>query len=67
VGDIPLWLLVGLFGGWEVFAHFIARNRGEHTLSNRIWALETKLGIPARAGVAASVALLFTHLVFQIP
>lgn len=64
--DIPLWLIVATFVGWEVFAHFVARNRGEHTLSNRIWALE-KAWWPARVLVGAAVAVLFTHLTFQLP
>ena len=67
MGDIPLWLIVSAFVGWEVFAHFVARNRGEHTLSNRIWSLERKLGWPGRTLVATAVAALFTHLVFQLP
>lgn len=39
-GDLPLWLIVLSFVVWEVYAHFVAKNMGEHTLSNRIKTLE---------------------------
>lgn len=67
MGDIPLWAIVGSFVGWELYAHFVAKNKAEHTLSNRIWRLEQKLGWPGRGLVAAAVAVLFAHLVFQVP
>lgn len=40
--DWILWAIVGAFLVWEAYAHFVARNRGAHTLSNRIWALEQR-------------------------
>ena len=64
--DIPLWVMCGAFTAWEVFAHFVARNKQEHTLSNRIWALEQKYP-KSRVAVAGAVFVLFTHLVFQVP
>lgn len=66
MGDLPLWLLVAAFTGWELFAHFVARNRGEHTLSNRIWAAESR--IPGfRVLVLAACLVLTTHLTAGIP
>lgn len=67
IRDLPLWGLIGSFVVWEVFAHFVARNRGSHTLSNRIWSWETKGGLAARLAVAAAIIVLFTHLVLHIP
>ena len=64
--DIVLWAIVGLFVAWEAFAHFIAKNREAHTLSNRIWALERRWPV-TRLVVAAAVALLGTHLVAGFP
>lgn len=61
--DIFLWALIALFVVWEAFAHFIAKNREAHTLSNRIWALEKKYP-KSRILVVAAIALLFVHLVF---
>lgn len=66
MGDLPLWGIVAAFAVWEVFAHFVARNRGEHTLSNRVWALEARYP-KTRVLVASLVALLFSHLVLQVP
>lgn len=65
--DIPLWVIVAAFIGWELYAHFIGKNRSAHTLSNRIWELYRRYGNGPRALVALAVALLFTHLVFQVP
>lgn len=65
--DLPLWLIVTSFVAWEAFAHYVARNRGSHTLSNRIWAAESKGGIAVRVLVGLAIATLFTHLEFHLP
>lgn len=62
--DVILWVLCAAFAVWELFAHFVARNRGAHTLSNRIWALEQRWP-PARILVGVACAALFAHLTFQ--
>lgn len=64
--DIPLWIICGAFVVWELFAHFVAKNREEHTLSNRIAALECRFP-KTRIAVGLAVAVLFTHLTFQVP
>lgn len=64
MGDIGLWAIVAAFVGWEAFAHFVARNRGSHTLSNRIWALEARYPI-ARLGVGAALGALAAHLLLR--
>jgi hypothetical protein len=66
VWDIPLWVICGMFVGWELFAHFVAKNKEEHTLSNRIAALERRFPV-FRAITAGVVTLLFFHLTFQVP
>ena len=40
--DIILWVIVGSFIVWELYAHFIGKNKSAHTLSNRIWALQKR-------------------------
>ena len=57
--DIILWLIVGAFLVWELYAHFIGKNREAHTLSNRIWALEQRY---PKTRVLTAVALLVLAL-----
>jgi hypothetical protein len=65
ISDYPLWGIIASFIGWEVYAHFIGKNKESHTLSNRIWSLETKY--PAsRVGVFGACVLLLAHLVFHV-
>jgi hypothetical protein len=64
VGDLPLWMMLGEFIAWEVWCHFFMRNKGEHTLSNRIWLLE-KLHPMARIPVAGACILLLMHLLYH--
>ena len=59
--DIVLWAIVAAFAVWEVVAHFVFRNRGAHTLSNRIWALEKRYP-KTRAATALACLLLALHL-----
>lgn len=59
--DVILWLIVLLFVVWEAFAHFIAKNKEAHTLSNRIWALEARYP-KSRALVALACLALALHL-----
>lgn len=59
--DILLWIIVGAFLVWELYAHFIARNRGAHTLSNRIQALEKKYP-KVRVLTAVVLLVLALHL-----
>lgn len=66
MSDLFLWLLCGAFVGWEGFAHYVARNRSAHTLSNRVWALERLIGWLARVLVGAGTAALFLHLTFHL-
>lgn len=37
--DLGLWLIIAAFVVWELLAHFVYRNRGPHTLSNRLETL----------------------------
>ena len=62
--DLILWGLLVAFAGWEIYARFFARNRGAHTLSNRIWALEQRWPF-TRFLVAAGIGALGYHLLFQ--
>ncbi len=59
--DLVLWAILGLFGAWEIFAHFVARNRGAHTLSNRILALE-KAHPKTRVATVLVLVALILHL-----
>lgn len=69
LGDWPLWGIIASFIGWEMWCHFVMKNKGEHTLSNRVWFLEglKKSGLPFQVVVALACATLFTHLVFHLP
>ena len=59
--DLILWGICALFIAWEAFAHFIAKNREAHTLSNRVWALEARY--PKTRGVVALIMIALTlHL-----
>lgn len=62
MSDLGLWAIIAAFVVWELFAHFVARNRGAHTLSNRVWALEHRYPL-ARTLVVALVGALGYHLV----
>ena len=64
MGDLPLWIIVGAFIAWELYAHVIAKNRRSHTLSNRIWALEQRHP-KSRAIVLIACVLLAAHLTVQ--
>lgn len=64
--DLILWAIVAAFIAWELYAHFVARNRSAHTLSNRIHWLERRHGW-TRVPVAIACVLLLTHLVFSVP
>lgn len=66
MGDLGLWLILAAFVAWEAFAHFVARNRGAHTLSNRVWALERRHPW-TRLLVALAMVVATTHLVLQVP
>lgn len=57
--DWILWVICAAFGGWEAYAHFVARNKGAHTLSNRIWALQRRY---PKARVLTAVVLLVLSL-----
>jgi hypothetical protein len=59
-------VILGAFAAWEAYAHFIARNRGSHTLSNRIWAFEARHRW-GRLAVWAAWVVLGTHLILQVP
>lgn len=61
MGDLPLWLIVGAFAGWELYAKAVAKNKGSHTLSNRIWALEKRYP-KSRLVVLVACVLLTAHL-----
>jgi hypothetical protein len=77
--DVILWaiLAVGVaaaaaFAAWEIYAEFVAKNRGAHTLSNRIFLayqrrpwLRYVIASFLLAGVPF-LALLFAHLVLQL-
>lgn len=64
--DIILWLLVAAVVVWELFAHFVARNREAHTLSNRIWWMEKRFP-KSRGVVVVACLVLLTHLAFHVP
>lgn len=64
--DIILWAICVLFIGWELFAHFIARNMYAHTLSNRIWWVEKRYP-KTRFAVVLACLVLLTHLAFRAP
>jgi hypothetical protein len=64
--DTILWAIVGSFVSWELFAHFIGKNKRSHTLSNRIWAWEHNRPYK-RAIVGTAMLYLTGHLVFQWP
>lgn len=64
--DILLWFLVASFVLWEMFAHFVMRNREAHTLSNRIWWLEKRYP-KTRVVVGLACLVLLLHLTFQVP
>ena len=57
--DWILWILICLFVCWELYARFVARNRGAHTLSNRIQTLERRY---PKTRVLTAVALLVLAL-----
>ncbi len=57
--DLILWAIVAAFIVWEFFAHFIAKNKSAHTLSNRIQALEARF---PRVRVLTAVVLLVLAL-----
>ena len=59
--DIILWVIVGAFILWELYAHFIARNAGAHTLSNRIQQLEKRYP-KTRVLTAVVLLVLALHL-----
>lgn len=59
--DIILWVICGAFGAWEAYAHFIAKNKSAHTLSNRIWWLQKKYP-KTRALTAVVLLTLALHL-----
>jgi hypothetical protein len=65
MGDTPLWGIIGAFVAWEAYAHFVARNKASHTLSNRIDTLEQRYPT-ARVGVAVAILALFAHLVLNL-
>lgn len=60
--DWILWTIVAAFGAWEAFAHFVAKNRDAHTLSNRIQALEARYP-KTRVLTAVVMLVLALHLV----
>lgn len=60
-----LWGLLVLFAGGDAAAHFTRYRYGE-TVSASIWWLERRFPI-FHLAVGALLALLFTHLEFQIP
>lgn len=59
--DWILWLIVAAFWTWEVFAHFVMKNRSAHTLSNRIQALERRYP-KTRVLTAVACLVLALHL-----
>ncbi len=59
--DVILWLIVAAFILWELYAHFIGKNKSAHTLSNRIWALE-KRWPKTRVLTVLACVLLILHL-----
>lgn len=59
--DNILWAIVAAFVGWEGYAHFVAKNKKAHTLSNRIWALETRYP-KTRVLTAVVLVVLSLHL-----
>lgn len=64
--DAPLYAIVAAFVAWELFAEYVARNRAEHTLSNRIHALEHRHPL-TRLLVAGVMGALTLHLLQQDP
>jgi hypothetical protein len=62
--DTILWVICACFGVWELFAHFVARNRGAHTLSNRIWAMQNRWP-RTRWLVRGACVVLLLHLGYQ--
>lgn len=60
--DLVLWTIVAAFVVWELFAHFVAKNRDAHTLSNRIQALE-KHHPKTRVLTAVVLLVLALHLI----
>ena len=60
--DLILWAIVAAFVAWELYAHFVARNKAAHTLSNRIQALE-KLYPKTRVLTAVVLLVLALHLI----
>ena len=62
--DIILWLIVGAFVLWEVYAHVIGRNKSAHTLSNRIWWLEQRYP-KTRVLTAVVLLVLALHLLVR--
>jgi hypothetical protein len=62
---LALWGLIALFAGGDALAHFTQYRHGE-TVSASIWWLERRY--PAfHVIVGALLAVLFTHLEFQLP
>lgn len=59
--DWILWLIVAAFVVWELYAHFVAKNKEAHTLSNRIQALEKKYP-KTRVLTAVVILVLALHL-----
>lgn len=62
---IALWSLLAVFAGGDAAAHFTHYKYGE-TVSASIWWLERRFPI-FHIAVGLVLAVLFTHLEFQIP
>ena len=60
--DLILWAIVAVFVAWELYAHFVAKNKSAHTLSNRIRALEKRYP-KTRVLTAVVLLVLALHLI----
>lgn len=65
MADLPLYVLGGLFAVWEGYAHFVSRNRRQHTASYvvRHWEGES---LVRKAVVSWALLVLFAHLVLEL-
>ena len=63
VGDRPLWIIIGAFIAWEFYAHYIAHNRGSHTLSYDVGQFEWWAHPTGSIIVAAVCVILLYHLI----
>lgn len=64
--DAPLYVIVGSFAAWEVYAAFFDKSRRRHTLSNRVHVLE-KRHPKSRIAVFAVMLDVTAHLTFGTP